>query len=331
MRLIQIISPSGDRRICVVEEGRLRLIGQCNSVFALAQAALDSASTLSATVSSFLSTEILSYDELYEGRSDWKILPSIDHPDEPTRCLVSGTGLTHKGSADNRQAMHSAGETPTDSIRMFEWGLEGGRPASGEVGVSPEWFYKGTGTILRGHGKLLEAPCYAEDGGEEPELAAVYLIDNSGMPRRLGMTIGNEFSDHRLEKRNYLYLASSKLRNCAIGPELVIDPEFDSVQGEVAIEREGKRVWSKSIHTGDAAMCHSLANIEHHHFKHEAHRRPGDVHVHFLGAAAFSFGEGIELQDGDMMQVSFDGYGRPLRNPVRISKPSAELVTARQL
>ena len=62
-------------------------------------------------------------------------------------------------------------------------------------------------------------------------------------------------------------------------------------------------------------MCHSLANMEHHHFKFEAHRRPGDIHVHFFGADAFSFGEGVQLADGDWMQVRFDGFGKPLRNP----------------
>jgi len=288
-------------------------------------------STLSATVGNYLSSEEQSYTDIYEGRSDWKILPSIDHPDEAARCLVSGTGLTHRGSADNRQAMHATDADPTDSMQMFQWGLEGGRPAPGAVGVAPEWFYKGTGTILRGCGESLVVPAHAEDGGEEPELAAVYVIDSEGVPRRLGITIGNEFSDHRLEKRNYLYLASSKLRNCAIGPELVIDPAFDSVQGEVSIKRQGNTLWSKNIHTGDAAMSHSLANIEHHHFKHDSHRRPGDLHVHFLGAPAFSFGEGIELRNGDVMQVHFAGYGRPLRNPIRIDTSPAALVSVRNL
>jgi hypothetical protein len=328
MRLIQLISPDSRRRVGLVEDDRLRLIEQCDSIYALAQRALDSDSTLAATADGFLSLETLNYDEVYEGRSGWKILPAIDHPNEPARCLVSGTGLTHKGSADNRQAMHAADATPTDSSRMFQWGLEGGRPAPSEIGTSPEWFYKGPGTILRGHGEPLTVPAYAEDGGDEPELAAVYLIDGAGVPRRLGMSIGNEFSDHRLEKRNYLYLASSKLRNCAIGPELVIDPDFASVQGAVAIERDGATLWSRKVHTGDMAMCHSLANIEHHHFKHEVHRQPGDLHVHFLGAAAFSFGEGIELREGDIMQVAFAGYGRPLRNPVRMNDRSIKLVCA---
>src|SRR5207244_12831064 len=37
------------------------------------------------------------------------------------------------------------------------------------------------------------------------------------------------------------------------------------------------------------------SNMEHHHFKFDSHKRPGDVHVHFFGADAFSFGEGIRL------------------------------------
>ena len=60
---------------------------------------------------------------------------------------------------------------------------------------------------------------------------ASYIVDAAGLPRRIGMVAGNEFSDHEFEKKNYLYLAASKLRTCAIGPELVIDPDFHQVYG----------------------------------------------------------------------------------------------------
>jgi hypothetical protein len=69
--------------------------------------------------------------------------------------------------------------------------------------------------------------------------------------------------------------------------------------------------------------------MEHHHFKFEAHRRPGDLHVHFFGADAFSFGEGIRLADGDVMQVGWDGFGRPLRNRVRVLAGKDALVAVR--
>jgi hypothetical protein len=67
-------------------------------------------------------------------------------------------------------------------------------------------------------------------------------------------------------------------------------------------------------------MCHSLENIEHHHFKFGAHRRPGDIHVHFFGTDSLSFADGVQLADGDVMQVVFEGFCRPLRNPVHIAE-----------
>ena len=224
--------------------------------------------------------------------------------------------------------MHAAGAAPTDSMRMYDLGVDGGRPARGSIGTAPEWFYKGTGTLLRGHNDVLEVPAYAEDGGEEPEIAGVYLVDGAGAPKRLGMAVGNEFSDHALERRNYLYLAASKLRQSAIGPELVLDPDFSDVAGNVAIERGGQVLWSRDIRTGEAAMCHSLENLEHHHFKFENHRRPGDLHVHYFGADAFSFGAGIRLQARDVMRVEFHGFGRALCNPVAVDRTAPRLVSA---
>jgi hypothetical protein len=328
MRLIQLTGPQG-RRLGAVEDERIRLFGSYHSVHALATAALETGRAPASQAEQDLTAELLDYSELYLGRSDWRTLPAADHPGEPARCLVSGTGLTHIRSAANRQAMHAAGERVTDSMRMYEAGLEGGRPAPGAVGVAPEWFYKGTGAILRAHNQPLDVPAYADDGGEEPEIAGVYIVDPAGEPRRIGMAAGNEFSDHQLEKKNYLYLAASKLRTCAIGPELVTDPDFDKVTGEVTILRAGKRLWSKTLQTGESAMCHGLANIEHHHFKFAAHRRPGDVHIHFFGADAFSFGEGVRLADGDVMEVRFEGFGRPLRNTVHVERPAESLVTVR--
>ena len=186
------------------------------------------------------------------GRSAWRILPAVDHPGEPARCLVSGTGLSHIRSAGNRQAMHAAGEQITDSMRMYQWGVEGGRPAPGASESRPSGSTKAPGLALRAHNEPLDVPDFAEDGGEEPEIAGVYIIDAEGMPRRIGMAAGNEFSDHEFEKKNYLYLASSKLRTCAIGPELVLDPDFDLVPGEVTIERAGDVLWSKPIQTGES-------------------------------------------------------------------------------
>lgn len=307
------------RRVAWVDEPDLRLLDGVATVYELAHLALQENRPVAEIAHRQVGGTRLAYDDVYAGRSEWKLLAPIDHP-EPARCLVSGTGLTHLGSAKNRQAMHVASADETDSMRMYRWGVEGGRPAPGAVGTPPEWFFKGVGTILRGPGDPLPVPPYAEDGGEEAEIAGVYVIDASGRPRRLGMAPGNEFSDHKFEKKNYLNLAGSKLRPCSLGPELILDPKFESVSGTVGIERTGQRIWHKDILTGEAEMCHSLANIEHHHFKFEAHRRPGDVHVHYYGACSLSFGDGVQLMDGDQMVVAFTGFGRALRNPLAASK-----------
>lgn len=321
MRLVQIYHPTSGRRVGLVDGSTLRLLGTHRSIYAFAFAAIETGCRLSDVIRSDVSDLTLNYDEVYALGTEWRFLPSFDHPLEPARCLISGTGLTHLASAANRDAMHAAA-TITDSMRMYQLGVEQGRPAPGEAGAAPEWFYKGNGTILRGHGDALTVPGFAGDGGEEPELASVYVIDHEGGPRRIGMTPANEFSDHLTEKQNYLYLAHSKLRTCAIGPELVLDPDFSLVPGTVTIERDGEVLWTKEISTGDQRMCHSLGNIEHHHFKYESHRRPGDAHVHFLGAGAFSFGEGIALEDGDQMMIEWSGYGRALRN--RIEREQSE-------
>jgi hypothetical protein len=324
-RLIQI-EKEGSRRVALVEEPHVRLLEGCSSVYSLAQEAVASGAKLTFLVTQRATKDFLEYDSLYQGKSEWQLLPPLDHPDEPARCLISGTGLTHLGSARDRQAMHASSVELTDSMKMYRWGIEGGRPEPGRIGTPPEWFYKGSGTILRAHGEPLDVPPYAEDGGEEAEIAGIYLIDPEGRPRRLGMAIGNEFSDHRFEKKNYLNLAGSKVRSCSLGPELVIDPQFKSVPGEVTIERVGTVLWTKKVLTGEAEMCHSLQNIEHHHFKFESHRRPGDVHIHFLGAYCLSFGDNIELADGDVMQIGFEGFGRPLRNPMRATRAAPALV-----
>jgi hypothetical protein len=330
-RLIQI-RKGASRRVAVVEEPRVRLLAEFTSVYTLAEAAIANRTKLTDLIRSRTTNEGLDYDAIYRGQSEWSLLPPLDHPAEPARCLVSGTGLTHLGSAKDRNAMHEAKETElTDSMKMFRWGVEGGRPAPGQIGVAPEWFYKGDGAILRAHGEPLLVPAYAEDGGEEAEIAGLYVIGADGSPGRVGLAMGNEFSDHRFEKRNYLNLAGSKIRTCAIGPELVIDPEFQSVSGKVSIERAGKTFWSKEILSGENEMCHSLRNIEHHHFKFETHRRPGDVHVHYFGACALSFGAGVQLVDGDVMEIQFENFGRPLRNPLRVAGTSAELITVQPL
>ena len=325
-RLVQI-KRGHVRRVALVEEPNLRLMDTSSSIYELALLAIRTGVKLSDLAHERARPETLDYDAVYDGRSEWRMLPAIDHPDEPACCLISGTGLTHLGSARGRQSMHAAAnEELTDSMKMFRWGVEGGRPDEGAIGVAPEWFHKGTGCALRAHGDPLDIPSYAEDGGEEAEIAGVYVVAPDSRPYRVGLAVGNEFSDHQFEKKNYLNLAGSKLRLCALGPELVVDAEFKSVPVSATIERDGNILWTKTFRTGESEMCHSLQNIEHHHFKFEGHRRPRQVHIHFFGTDCLSFSDQIRLQNGDDVEIAAEGFGRALRNSVRKAVPQPELI-----
>jgi hypothetical protein len=105
-----------------------------------------------------------------------------------------------------------------------------------------------------------------------------------------------------------------------------VDAPFDNVSGQVRVERDGQTLWSQTLASGEANMVHSLSNLEYHHFKYSAHRRPGDAHVHFFGTGGFSFGAGVRLQEGDSMVVAFEGYGRPLCNPLHIDAAPPSLI-----
>ncbi|HEX6224255.1 MAG TPA: AraD1 family protein [Chryseolinea sp.] len=327
MNLIQLQHPSAGRRVGLVREPNVILLDpSVRSAYQLFSRCIASKENVAASIENALSKEHLVYGPIHESKSDWKILPPVDCPDDPGKCMLSGTGLTHKASATNRQKMHEQEKVQslTDSMKMYLWGEAGGKAEKDAIGVQPEWFYKGNGLNLKGHGQPLTIPNYADDGGEEPEIAGVYLVDDGGIPYRLGFVQANEFSDHVMEKKNYLYLAPSKIRTCAIGPELVLGGAFDSISGRVSIFRAGTQYWTQSIRTGEHAITHSLKNLEYHHFKYDQHRIPGQLHIHFFGADAFSFGENIRLQEGDVMHISFENMGRPLINYVVIDKSEKE-------
>ncbi len=253
----------------------------------------------------------------------------VSHPD-PAHLHLTGTGLTHLGSASARDAMHAkleGAETLTDSMKMFRMGLEAGRPAKGDVGAQPEWFYKGNGHAAVAPGAALEAPACAEDGGEEPEVAGVYLIGPNGAPYRIGWALGNEFSDHVTERVNYLWLAHSKLRVASYGPEILVGDLPADVRGTSRILRGGKTLWEKPFLSGEANMSHTLANLEHHHFKYGIFCQPGDLHVHFFGTATLSYADGIKTEPGDVFEIEADAFGQPLRNPLSFA-PKTKGATA---
>jgi len=266
-----------------------------------------------------LSGKTVDYNQIIEAG---RLLPPLLHPDS-AHSMVSGTGLNHLGSALARDAMHSKNGTSnqaaaTDSMKMFQLGLEGGKPREGILGAQPEWFYKGDGSSIVPPGHSLKLPSFALDGGEEAELVGLYVTNKSGRVFRVGFALGNEFSDHVLEKQNYLYLAHSKLRDCSIGPELLLGRLPRNIEGWVRVTRKGGEVWKRQFKTGEANMTHSIANMEYHLFKYDRFRHPGDVHYHFLGASVLSYSDHISIKAGDVFEISSSEFGKPLVNPVEL-------------
>ena len=328
MRLVQLILADGARAVAAAEDGPARRVQDTVSTYLLAKEALDTGRSLTQTVAAHGLGETM---DLAAALAEGRILAPLDHPD-PAHLLVTGTGLTHLGSAEGRDRMHRDLADPaklTDSMKMFRAGLEGGKPAAGETGVQPEWFYKGDGSAVVAPGHPLPSPAFARDGGEEPEMVGLYVIGPDGTPFRLGYALGNEFSDHVTERENYLYLAHSKLRPCSFGPELLTGDLPPDVRGTSRIRRQGVAVWEKPFLSGEDHMSHSLRNLEAHHFKYDLFRRPGDAHAHFFGTATASFADGFKAEPHDVFEIEAAPFTLPLRNPLAVA--AAHPVTVRAL
>ncbi|MCB1446162.1 MAG: GguC protein [Rhizobiaceae bacterium] len=331
MLISQIRNDRGGVTVAVREAGgEARAVKNADGVYALAMEAADGGGSLGDAIEAHGLGETVN---LESARDRGLFLPPITHPD-PAHLHLTGTGLTHLGSAATRDSMHkkaveAAEETLTDSMKMFRMGLENGKPKPGEKGVQPEWFYKGNGTQAVAGEEPLVSPAFALDGGEEPEMAGIYVIARDGNPFRVGFAVSNEFSDHVTERINYLYLAHSKLRQASFGPEIRIGAPPEDIRGTSRIRRRGDVIFEKPFLSGEANMSHTFANLEYHHFKYGLFRQPGDVHVHMFGTATLSFADGIRPEEGDVFEIEVPEFGFALRNPLKIA--AEEEISIRQL
>lgn len=324
MLLSQIKTPDGQIAVVARDGTEAYTVLGTNSVYDLALECAQRGTTLRERIGELGFGPAVDLEAVYaEGR----MLSPIHHRDA-AHLHLTGTGLTHLGSAATRDAMHkkdnpAAEETLTDSMKMFRMGLEGGKPEGMTPGVAPEWFYKGTGAAVVAPGAALVSPAFALDAGEEPEVAGIYVIGPDGTPFRVGFALSNEFSDHVTERQNYLYLAHSKLRQASFGPEILIGDLPEDIQGTSRILRDGKAIFAKPFLSGETNMSHTIANLEHHHFKYDIFRQPGDIHVHMFGTATLSFADGVRTEAGDVFEISAPGFGLPLRNPLTVSESPA--------
>jgi hypothetical protein len=327
VRLTQFIDDNEKRALAVTARGESRLVRGARTTLDLARQAIAEGVAIRKLIAD---RGVGKPVDLVRTLKERRVLTPVDHKD-PAHVVVTGTGLTHLGSAEGRDKMHKDLADPaklTDSMRMFKLGLEGGRPAKGETGAQPEWFYKGDGSTLAAPEGDLPSPAFALDGGEEPEIVGIYLIDDAGAPVRIGFALGNEFSDHVTERQNYLWLAHSKLRPASLGPELLVGDLPADVKGVSRIRRGKEVIWEKPFLSGEQNMAHTIANLEAHHFKYGLFRRPGDVHVHFFGTATLSFSDGVTTQKGDVFEIESETFGLPLRNRLTTAKAAKARVRA---
>ena len=230
-----------------------------------------------------------------------RVLNPIDHKD-PAHVYVTGTGLTHLGSAEGRDKMHknlADPETLTDSMKMFKMGLEGGKPKARRDG-------RAAGMVLQG--RRLDAG----GAGRRSRLAGLRARRRrrAGDRRRLchrARTARRCASASRSATNSPTTSPSgrttsiSPIPSCApssFGPELLLGDLPADVQGASRIRRGKEVLWEKPFLSGEQNMSHTIANLEAHHFKYALFRRPGDVHVHFFGTATLSFSDGFKTREG---------------------------------
>lgn len=247
------------------------------------------------------------------------LLPAIDAASNPYAFTLWGAGVTHLRSARAREEESKAARGRPASFYdlIYQEGVKGGNPKKGR-GARPEIFYKADGYYTVGPNDAVRIAPTAKRCVPEPEIVSYYRDD--GGWKRIGYTLGNDFSDQGWESENPLYLPHAKVQLglAAVGPVFVTadDPLFDS--REIAIRCRvfrGKSVLldSGSLRTGEKHMAHSLRNLELHLFDNRP-LRPGEIRGLYWGTPAVFK---IPLKPGDRIEIAASSGLGTLVNPVR--------------
>lgn len=125
MNIIQFENQHQQRAVGIVENNTVKPVNQVETVRDLALMAIENKLSLEQQIKQLgFASENYDYAQLLDKR---QVLPPLDHPDT-AHCFVSGTGLTHLGSASTRDKMHQQNSTDTasvtDTMRIFQLGIE---------------------------------------------------------------------------------------------------------------------------------------------------------------------------------------------------------------
>ena len=131
LRLVQLRDPEGVPMLAAkVGDGGARRVGKFGTAVALAQFAIDGGLSLAQAIEAELDGESV---DLAAAEREARLLPAINDEDV-ARIRITGTGLTHLGSAESRDRMHRAAawETPPCSgcARRLHFELESARSSS---------------------------------------------------------------------------------------------------------------------------------------------------------------------------------------------------------
>ena len=121
LRLVQLRDTNGERIVAALRDDSRATRVNVQSTRDLALMAIAEGRSL-AQQADHLATETVI--DIAAAEAEGRLLAPIDHPDA-AHCHLTGTGLTHLGSAEGRDKMHkaAAGNQMTDSMRMFQMGL----------------------------------------------------------------------------------------------------------------------------------------------------------------------------------------------------------------
>ena len=103
MRIVQLKDVTGALCVARVVEDQLQVIHGFPSTYELALAAIEQERSINELVETHTENTFISYAEVIAAG---QLKPPVTHPD-PAHMWITGTGLTHLGSAAARDSMHS--------------------------------------------------------------------------------------------------------------------------------------------------------------------------------------------------------------------------------